>query len=92
MCTARCCTACSASGTPAARPAQGGGEPRRLAELADQVSAAFGRRVRPDLPADVVKAFGEAGIRIKSTRRWELAELDHPAVEPLIEYKKLYRI
>ncbi|RST20878.1 bifunctional 3'-5' exonuclease/DNA polymerase [Streptomyces sp. WAC04770] len=70
----------------------GGGEPRRLAELADEVSAAFGRRVRPDLPADVVKAFAQAGIAVKSTRRWELAELDHPAVEPLIAYKKLYRI
>ncbi|MFJ9210956.1 bifunctional 3'-5' exonuclease/DNA polymerase [Streptomyces sp. NPDC102264] len=70
----------------------GGGEPRRLAELADQVSAAFGRRVRPDLPADVVRAFGQAGIKVRSTRRWELAEIDHPAVEPLIEYKKLYRI
>lgn len=70
----------------------GGGEPRRLAELADEVSAAFGRRVRPDLPADVVKAFGQAGVKVKSTRRWELAELDHPAVRPLIEYKKLYRI
>ncbi|WP_030795239.1 bifunctional 3'-5' exonuclease/DNA polymerase [Streptomyces sp. NRRL S-920] len=70
----------------------GGGEPRRLAELADEVSAAFGRRVRPDLAADVVKAFAQAGIRVKSTRRWELAEIDHPAVRPLIEYKKLYRI
>lgn len=70
----------------------GGGEPRRLAELADEVSAAFGRRVRPDLPADVVKAFAQAGIRIKSTRRWEIESLDHPAVKPLIEYKKLYRI
>ncbi|WP_412077575.1 bifunctional 3'-5' exonuclease/DNA polymerase [Streptomyces xanthophaeus] len=70
----------------------GGGEPRRLAELADRVSAAFGRRVRPDLPADVVKAFAGAGIKLKSTRRWEIQELDHPAVEPLIEYKKLYRI
>ncbi|WP_326588767.1 bifunctional 3'-5' exonuclease/DNA polymerase [Streptomyces sp. NBC_01294] len=70
----------------------GGGEPRRLAELADRVSAAFGRRVRPDLPADVVKAFAEAGFKLKSTRRWEIQELDHPAVEPLIEYKKLYRI
>ncbi|MFD9426765.1 MULTISPECIES: bifunctional 3'-5' exonuclease/DNA polymerase [unclassified Streptomyces] len=70
----------------------GGGEPRRLAELVDEVSAAFGRRVRPDLPADVVKAFAQAGIKVKSTRRWELAELDHPAVEPLIAYKKLYRI
>ncbi|MCW7945471.1 3'-5' exonuclease [Streptomyces hygroscopicus] len=70
----------------------GGGEPRRLAELADEVSAAFGRRVRPDLPADVVKAFAQAGIRVRSTRRWEIASLDHPAVEPLLEYKKLYRI
>lgn len=81
----------------------GGGEPRRLAELADEVSAAFGYgaspsssgargRVRPDVPADVVKAFARAGIPVKSTRRWELEELDHPAVEPLIAYKKLYRI
>jgi len=70
----------------------GGGEPRRLAELADEVSAAFGRRVRPDLPADVVKAFAQAGIKVTSTRRWELETVDHPAVKPLIEYKKLYRI
>ncbi|MEU6974466.1 MULTISPECIES: bifunctional 3'-5' exonuclease/DNA polymerase [unclassified Streptomyces] len=70
----------------------GGGEPRRLTELADEVSAAFGHRVRPDLPADVVRAFARAGIRVRSTRRWELEELDHPAVAPLIAYKKLYRI
>jgi DNA polymerase-1 len=70
----------------------GAGEPRRLAELADEVSAAFGRRVRPDLPADVVKAFAQAGIKVRSTRRWELQSVDHPAVAPLLEYKKLYRI
>ncbi|WP_405898492.1 bifunctional 3'-5' exonuclease/DNA polymerase [Streptomyces sp. NBC_00727] len=70
----------------------GGGEPRRLAELADEVSAAFGRRVRPDLPADVVRAFAQAGIKVRSTRRWELEALDHPAVRPLVQYKKLYRI
>ncbi|WP_406394028.1 bifunctional 3'-5' exonuclease/DNA polymerase [Streptomyces sp. NBC_00882] len=70
----------------------GGGEPRRLAELADQVSEAFGRRVRPDLPADVIKAFAQAGIKVKSTRRWEIESVDHPAVKPLVEYKKLYRI
>ncbi|MET7289080.1 bifunctional 3'-5' exonuclease/DNA polymerase [Streptomyces sp. NPDC005573] len=70
----------------------GGGEPRRLVELAQEVSAAFGRRVRPDLPADVVKAFAQAGIKVTSTRRWEIQSLDHPAVEPLLEYKKLYRI
>ncbi|SED28941.1 DNA polymerase-1 [Streptomyces misionensis] len=70
----------------------GGGEPRRLAELADEVSAAFGRRVRPDLPADVIRAFAQAGIKVKSTRRWEIQSVDHPAVAPLLEYKKLYRI
>ncbi|MFE1442815.1 bifunctional 3'-5' exonuclease/DNA polymerase [Streptomyces sp. NPDC058739] len=70
----------------------GGGEPRRLAELADEVSAAFGRRVRPDLPADVIKAFGRAGVKVTSTRRWEIESVDHPAVKPLLEYKKLYRI
>lgn len=70
----------------------GGGEPRRLAELADRISAAFGRRVRPDLPADVIKAFAQAGFRLGSTRRWAIQEIDHPAVAPLLEYKKLYRI
>ncbi|WP_189715546.1 bifunctional 3'-5' exonuclease/DNA polymerase [Streptomyces chryseus] len=70
----------------------GGGDPRRMAELTDEISAAFGRRVRPELPADVIRAFAQAGIKVRSTRRWELAEVDHPAVEPLIAYKKLYRI
>ncbi|WP_329365774.1 bifunctional 3'-5' exonuclease/DNA polymerase [Streptomyces sp. NBC_01483] len=70
----------------------GGGEPRRLAELTDEVSAAFGRRVRPDLPADVIKAFAQAGIKVKSTRRWEIETVEHPAVKPLLQYKKLYRI
>ena len=70
----------------------GGGEPRRLTELADQISEAFGRRVRPDLPADVLKAFKQAGHQVTSTRKWELEHIDHPAVAPLLEYKTLYRI
>ncbi|WP_410791679.1 bifunctional 3'-5' exonuclease/DNA polymerase [Kribbella sp. C-35] len=70
----------------------GSGEPRRLTELADEISAAFGHRVRPELPADVLKAFKQAGHQVKSTRKWELEHVDHPAVAPLLEYKKLYRI
>ncbi|WP_320776534.1 bifunctional 3'-5' exonuclease/DNA polymerase [Streptomyces sp. CRN 30] len=70
----------------------GGGEPRRLAELAEEVSRAFGRRVRPELPADVVKAFAQTGTKVRSTRRWEIESVDHPAVRPLLEYKRLYRI
>ncbi|KOT63194.1 bifunctional 3'-5' exonuclease/DNA polymerase [Streptomyces rimosus] len=72
----------------------GGLEPRRMAELADEVSRAFGEgvRVRPDLPAEIVKAFAGAGITLRSTRKWELQEVRHPAVAPLLEYKRLYRL
>ncbi|MFI0740221.1 bifunctional 3'-5' exonuclease/DNA polymerase [Streptomyces sp. NPDC021100] len=71
----------------------GGQETRRLAELADEVSRAFGGvRVRPDLPADIVRAFAREGVALSSTRAWELRGVDHPAVAPLLEYKKLYRV
>ncbi|MFC4494827.1 bifunctional 3'-5' exonuclease/DNA polymerase [Streptomyces ovatisporus] len=72
----------------------GGGLPRRLAELEEEVSRAFGpgERVRPDLPADVLRAFARAGVRLSSTRAWELRDVEHPAVEPLLRYKKLYRL
>lgn len=71
-----------------------GAEPRRMAELAEEVSRAFGEgvRVRPDLPADIVRAFGRVGISLSSTRKWELQEVDHPAVRPLLAYKSLYRL
>ncbi|OON75404.1 bifunctional 3'-5' exonuclease/DNA polymerase [Streptomyces tsukubensis] len=69
-----------------------GGEPRRLAELADEVSEAFGRRVSPELPSDVVRAFASAGHRITSTRKWEIETIDHPAVRPLLAHKHLYRV
>ncbi|MGW5385320.1 bifunctional 3'-5' exonuclease/DNA polymerase [Nocardia sp. NPDC003963] len=72
----------------------GASEPRRMAELADEVSRAFGDgvRVRPDLPNDIVKAFARAGIELSSTRKWELQRIDHPAVAPLLAYKSLYRL
>jgi DNA polymerase-1 len=72
----------------------GGGLPRRLAELEEEISAAFGPgvRVRPDLPADVLRAFAQAGVKLTSTRAWELRGVEHPAVEPLLRYKKLYRL
>ncbi|MFD1829343.1 bifunctional 3'-5' exonuclease/DNA polymerase [Streptomyces desertarenae] len=71
-----------------------GGEPRRLAELAEEVSRAFGPgvRVRPEVPAEVVGAFARAGIRLASARAWELRKVDHPAVAPLLRHKTLYRL
>ena len=72
----------------------GSGLPRRLVELEEEVSRAFGpgARVRPDLPAEVLQAFARAGIRLGSTRAWELKKVEHPAVAPLLRYKKLYRL
>lgn len=70
----------------------GGQETRRLAELAEEVSQAFGERVRPDLAAGIVRAFARQGIALTSTRAWELQGIDHPAVPALLEYKKLYRV
>jgi DNA polymerase-1 len=74
-------------------PSPIGGNPRRLVELAGEISAAFGGvRVRPDSPADVLKAFHRAGYPVRSTSAWELRDIDHPAAPLLRRYKELYRI
>jgi DNA polymerase-1 len=74
-----------------ARP-QAGLPPPRLRELADQVAEAFGRRVNPDSPADLQRAFARVGVQLPSTRAWVLREVRHPAVRPLLEYKELARL
>jgi DNA polymerase-1 len=75
-----------------AKPAAGA-RPSKLADLADRVIAAFGGRpLNPDSPPSVVRAFAREGIDIPSTRAWVLREIDHPAVEPLLEYKELARM
>jgi hypothetical protein len=73
------------------RPAPGL-RPRRLQELADAIGKALGRRINPDSPAQVVKAFAAAGVTIPSTRSRVLREVEHPAAELLLEYKELARL
>ncbi|WP_329088300.1 bifunctional 3'-5' exonuclease/DNA polymerase [Actinomadura citrea] len=72
----------------------GGLRPRRLQDLADRISAAFGPRVHvnPDSPAQIIRAFASAGLPIPSTRAHVLRQLDHPAVPLLLEYKELARL
>ncbi|TDC74704.1 bifunctional 3'-5' exonuclease/DNA polymerase, partial [Actinomadura sp. 7K507] len=72
----------------------GGMRPRRLQDLADRISAAFGPRthVNPDSPAQILKAFASAGLPVPSTRAHVLKRLDHPAVPLLLEYKELARL
>jgi DNA polymerase family A len=70
-----------------------GARPEKLAALAARITAAFGgRSLNPDSPPSVVRAFARDGIDIPSTRAWVLREVDHPAVEPLLEYKELARM
>nr|WP_239158544.1 bifunctional 3'-5' exonuclease/DNA polymerase [Actinoplanes humidus] len=74
-------------------PPQPVGPPRRLSELTAEVNAAFGTRgLHLDSPAEVLKAFARAGIEVPNTRAWVLRQVEHPAVQPLLEYKELYRI
>ncbi len=76
-----------------------GARPKVLAELAEEISAAFGltgapehRQVNPDNPASVVRAFGRAGLDVPSSRAHVLKEVNHPAVAPLLRYKELARL
>jgi DNA polymerase family A len=70
-----------------------GFRPPRLADLAAQVSAAFGGRpVNPDSPAQLLKAFATDGVPVQSTRSGVLRGIDHPAVPFLLEYKELARL
>jgi DNA polymerase-1 len=81
------------------RPALPGQRPARLAELADQVAAAFGnargqgtRPVNPDSPSQLLHALAADGMRLPSTRLAVLKNVDHPAIAPLLEYKELARL
>ncbi|MBK0419595.1 bifunctional 3'-5' exonuclease/DNA polymerase [Leucobacter sp. CSA1] len=74
------------------RPARGA-KPVRLLELAEEVRAALGDpRASLDSPPKLLRALRSAGIDVESTSRWELAEHEHPAIRPLLRYKKLSRL
>ena len=60
--------------------------PRRCARRSTRPS------VNLDSQVDLLRALRRAGIQVGSTSRWELREHEHPAIEPLIAYKKLARL
>jgi DNA polymerase-1 len=74
-------------------PAAMGGQPRRLTELGQAISQAFGgQRLNPASAAEVVRAFAREGVSIPNTRAWTLRQVEHPAIPLLLEYKEIYRI
>ena len=48
--------------------------------------------LNPDSPVELLKALNAAGLSVTTTRSWELKKLTHPAIAPLLEYKKLARL
>ncbi|MFB7250633.1 bifunctional 3'-5' exonuclease/DNA polymerase [Microbacterium sp. NPDC056234] len=70
-----------------------GGVPAKMAELAQQVRAELGdTQLNLDSQQKLLRALHRVGVLAESTSRWELAEFDHPAVAPLLAYKKLARL
>ncbi|MDJ0317844.1 bifunctional 3'-5' exonuclease/DNA polymerase [Arthrobacter antibioticus] len=67
--------------------------PEKLEALAAELRAALNApALNPDSPQDLIRALHRAGIDVKSTRSWELMEFKHPAIEPLLTYRKLSRL
>lgn len=74
------------------RPAPGA-RPARLEELATSIRRALDAPgLNPDSQPDLLHALRRAGLDVASTRRSEIAAQHHPAVEPVLAYKRLSRL
>lgn len=72
---------------------RGLGRPAKLTALVERIRTELNRpTLNPDSQPDLLRALRGAGINVASTRKWELADVDHPVIEPLLRYKKLTRL
>lgn len=72
---------------------RGGGLPARIDQTAAVVRTALDDPAASlDSQPRLLRSLHRVGLMVQSTSRWELAEHDHPAVAPLIAYKKLMRL
>lgn len=70
-----------------------GAKPAAMLLAADETRAALGdATVSLDSPPKLLRALRSAGIEVSSTSQWELQEHEHPAIAPLLRYKKLARL
>jgi DNA polymerase-1 len=69
------------------------GKPAKMLALAEQVREALDDpRANLDSPNRLLASLRNAGINVASTSKWELKGSDHPAIAPLLEYKKMARL
>ena len=74
------------------RPTEGS-RPARIEALGAAVRDALGDpSASLDSQPKLLRSLHRVGVLAASTSRWELAEYDHPAIAPLLEYKKLTRL
>ncbi|MDO5749880.1 MAG: bifunctional 3'-5' exonuclease/DNA polymerase [Rothia sp. (in: high G+C Gram-positive bacteria)] len=84
------------------KPAEGQ-YPRRLNELTEIIRARlYSPNLRPASAQELLKALQAAGVRVNSVRKYELltwaeekpdqAQARHALIDPILEFKKLYRI
>ncbi len=70
-----------------------GMRPERLELLAQRIRLELDdTTLNPDSPPELLKALQRAGLAVASTQGWELKKLQHPVIEPLLQYKKLSRL
>jgi DNA polymerase-1 len=74
------------------RPVAGQRPPVLEKLLAEVRTALRAPDLNGDSPGAVLAALQAAGLPVEDTRSWTLEQLDHPAVAPLLEYKKLARL
>ncbi|WP_158685205.1 bifunctional 3'-5' exonuclease/DNA polymerase [Microbacterium halophytorum] len=69
------------------------GRPRLIEERAREVRAALDDETASlDSQPKLLRALHRAGVAAESTSKWELAEHDHPAIAPLLDYKRMMRL
>lgn len=70
-----------------------GGRPEKLEALAARLREILDApALNPDSHPELLRALQNAGLRVESTSKWELLEIEHPVVAPLLEYKQLARL
>lgn len=75
-----------------ARPA-GGGMPAHMARAADAVRFHLGEpHLHLESHPKLLRALHRVGVNVESTSQWELAEVSHPVIAPLLAYKKMSRL
>ncbi|WGD37842.1 bifunctional 3'-5' exonuclease/DNA polymerase [Lysinibacter sp. HNR] len=72
---------------------QRGERPAQMEQLVSRIRKALDNpSVNPDSQQDLLRSLKRAGLAVSSTSKWELRDIKHPVIEPLLRYKKLSRL